>query len=95
MDMQVLYTFFDRDWVGPVISGAVINKTNFGWTITVYFFTSIVVIISILLLKIHECVRRRRRRQDQTSSLTTLAHLKYGRSLNDESFHLLTSYEKD
>ena len=47
-----------RDWAGPVISGAVIKETNFGWTMTVYFFGSVAVIVAIVWLKIFEAVRR-------------------------------------
>lgn len=47
-----------RDWAGPVISGAVIKETNFGWTMTVYFFSSVAVIVAVLGLKIYQAVQR-------------------------------------
>ena len=46
-----------RDWAGPVISGAVIKETNFGWTMTVYFFSSVAV-VAVLGLKIYQALQR-------------------------------------
>lgn len=81
---------FYRDFVGPVISGAVINKTNFGWTMTVYFFTTIAVVISILLLQLYKYVKR----QQQSSSIAMPHKLNYG-SLNDEDYLLSTLDKSD
>ena len=55
--MLSLLCLFYRDFVGPIISGAVIHKTNFGWTMTVWFFITIAVIVSIFLLKLYRSVK--------------------------------------
>ena len=85
---------FYRDFVGPVISGAVINKTNFGWTMTVYFFTTIAVVISILLLQLYKYVKRCCARHQQLSSIAMPHKLNYG-SLDDEDYLLSTFVESD
>lgn len=42
------------DLVGPVISGAVTQKTNFGWTMTVWALSSASILFSLIPLKIYQ-----------------------------------------
>ena len=41
-----------------MVSGLVIKNSNFGWTMTGYFFSTVAIIVLVLALKIHQgCTR--------------------------------------
>lgn len=40
------------------MSGFVVKQTSFGWTMTVYFFSTVVIVFAIIILKISQAVAR-------------------------------------